>query len=355
MATLQPFAHHRFAGSHREVGRQHGEALRALIARHLDLVLARGLRKSGLSREQALDLAGRFVPFVAQYSPGLWEEIEGLAEGAGIAVHEAMLLQVKQEVIHLARFAAADQECTTFAVAAPYTRTGYTYAGQNADLSGPMEDLSVVAALEVTGKPRVLMLLPAGQVSYIGMNEAGLSACGNFLHCSGWRRGYPRYLLTRLALEQTDLEAAVTAAVTPPRASARNLMFASQTGGMVDIENTVTEHALLRGEGYLVHANHYLAPALMPHELSQEHENANSAARGNRMTDLVRSHAGQIDHMTLQTFCRDHQCDPDSLCAHRQPPVDTHTFASMICRLSEGKMDLARGPVCENEYYTYSL
>jgi hypothetical protein len=35
------FPHHRLRGSHREVGRQHGEALRPLIRAHLELISAK--------------------------------------------------------------------------------------------------------------------------------------------------------------------------------------------------------------------------------------------------------------------------------------------------------------------------
>ncbi len=337
------------------MGRQHGEALRGWIAQHLDLIYSRGMRKSGLTREGALLLAESFVPFVQQYSPGFWEEIEGLAEGANIPVSEAMLLQVRQEVAHIARHAQQDLECTSFAVAGSYTANGYAYAGQNADLSGPLEEFTAVVNFAVTGKPAVMMVIPAGQISYIGMNSEGISGSGNFLHCTGWRRGYPRYLLTRLGLEQRTVQEAVAAAVTPPRASSRNLLFAGRDGSMANIENTAQEHAVVWGEGCLVHTNHYLVPHMVQHELSKPHEVRNSCARYDRLVHLLESRRGAVDLAWLQAAYRDHANDPDSICAHRVPPSDTHTFASMICRLSESRLDVARGPVCENEYATYTF
>ena len=78
------------------------------------------------------------------------------------------------------------------AVSGAYTRTGGTFAGQNADLSGGIEQFAAVLTFAVTGKPAVMMLVPAGQISYLGISSEGLSADANFLRSGGWRTGFPR-------------------------------------------------------------------------------------------------------------------------------------------------------------------
>ena len=45
------FPHFTLRGSHREVGRQHGEALRSLIRAHLELIYTQGAQKSQLTPE----------------------------------------------------------------------------------------------------------------------------------------------------------------------------------------------------------------------------------------------------------------------------------------------------------------
>jgi len=131
-----PFPAFEFRGTHREAGRQHGEALRELIAGHLEIVYERAGRRAGLSPEQTRDLALAFEPHIRTYAPGFMEEVEGLAEGAGLEKAEALLLQVRQEAIHTAHLGAGagtpgapplvEDECTTFAVTAPYTTAGRT-------------------------------------------------------------------------------------------------------------------------------------------------------------------------------------------------------------------------------------
>ena len=150
----QTFPHWRLRGSHREVGRQHGEALRSLIRAHLELIYTQGAQKSQLAPETARRWAQAFGPVIGAAAPHFLEEIEGLAQGAGIEPAEALLLQVRQEVAHVARFGSVDLECTSFAVSGAYTRTGGTFAGQNADLSGGIESSPPCSPSRSPASPR---------------------------------------------------------------------------------------------------------------------------------------------------------------------------------------------------------
>ena len=129
------FPHHVLRGSHHEVGRQHGEALRPLIRAHLDLIYAQGARGSQLAPETARRWALAFGRTIGEAAPHFLDEIEGVAEGAGIEPAEAVLLQVRQEVAYIARFGSVDLECTSFAVSGAYTRTGGTLASYGAALT----------------------------------------------------------------------------------------------------------------------------------------------------------------------------------------------------------------------------
>jgi predicted choloylglycine hydrolase len=352
--VIAQFPQHRFHGSHREVGRQHGEALRAQIGAHLELIYTQGAQRSQLAPETARRWALAFGPVIADAPPHFLEEIEGLAAGAGIEPAEALLLQVRQEVAHVARFGQVDLECTSFAVSGTYTSTGGTFAGQNADLAGGIEEFAAVLTFAVTGKPAVMMLVPAGQISYFGMSSEGLSADANFLRSAGWRTGFPRYLLTRLAIEQPTLKAAVDAVLTPRRASSRNLLLADRAGVMVDIETTAQDHALVWGDGCLVHANHHVLPGMARHETATPEELHNSTCRQERIATLIEAHRGRLDAPTLKTVLRDHGNRPHSICAHPGERV-SYSFASIISDLDAGHMEVAVGPPCEHEYATYRI
>ena len=351
---MRRFQHHRLQGTPREVGRQHGEALRSMIRAHLELIYTQGAQRSNLVPETARRWALAFGPMIDDAAPHFLEEIEGVAEGADIERSEALLLQVRQEVAHVARFGAVDLECTSFAVSGPYTRTGTTFAGQNADLAGGIESFSAVLTFAVTGKPAVMMLVPAGQISYLGISSEGLSADANFLRSAGWRTGFPRYLLTRLAIEQPTLKAAVDAALTPRRASSRNLLLADRTGAIVDIETTAQEHGLAWGDGCLVHANHHVLPGMGGHETATAEELHNSGCRQDRIAALMEEHRGRIDATVLKTVLRDHANRPHSICAHPGERV-SYSFASIVSDLEAGAMEVAVGPPCEHDYVRYEV
>jgi hypothetical protein len=351
---MSQFPHHRLQGTPREVGRQHGEALRSMIRAHLELIYTQGAQRSNLAPETGRRWALAFGPMIGEAAPHFLEEIEGVAEGAGIERAEALLLQVRQEVAHVARFGAVDLECTSFAVSGPYTRAGTTFAGQNADLAGGIEAFSAVLTFAVTGKPAVMMLVPAGQISYLGISSEGLSADANFLRSAGWRTGFPRYLLTRLAIEQPTLKAAVDAALTPRRASSRNLLLADRTGAMVDIETTAQEHGLAWGNGCLVHANHHVLPGMGGHETATAEERHNSGCRQDRIAALMEEHRGRIDATVLKTVLRDHANRPHSICAHPGERV-SYSFASIVSDLEAGAMEVAVGPPCEHDYVRYEV
>jgi len=360
--TEQPasFPVHRFSGSHRAIGRAFGEACAAAARRHRDLALDRLARRSGIAPERALRAALAYRPFVVEHAPFLDEEVQGVAEGAGLSLAEAYLLQLRAElavVTPRGREAEHGDECTTFAALPEATADGAPLVGQNADLPAFYKEISVVVEVAPDDGPAVLMLTPAGQVSYIGINERGLGVFANYLTCDGWRVGYPRYLLSRLALTKGTVDEAVAAVRGVPRASSRNLMLLDATGVAADLETTPTRDARLDPvAGLLAHSNHYVAPELLAEERSPERWVANSRVRLARMRALLAEERGRLDAGVMQTILRDRGCHPDGLC--RMPgddETDVITFASVIAEPTRGRLWVAVGPPNEHPYELYAF
>ena len=268
----------RLTGSHRQIGRQFGEGAASLIRHHLDRALERLEAHSSLSKADALAAAMQYRPYVRAFAPYLDEEVVGVAEGAGLTLEEAYLLQLRAEAAAiptagpapLPRLTASDDagdECTSVAVLPEATGTDSGLIAHNADLPAFYREVGVVLEIVPDDAPAVLMLTPAGQVSYIGMNDRGLAVVANYLTCDGWRVGFPRYFLSRVALTHQTVDAAIAAVRAIPRASSRNLVMLDAHGTAADLETTPTEDARLDPEdGILAHANHYVAPALRAEE-----------------------------------------------------------------------------------------
>lgn len=351
------FPRHRFAGSHRRIGRDFGEACVDPIRRHLGLALDRLEKHRGLGRQRAFAAALGYRRFVVEHAPYLDEEIQGVATGAGIDLAAAYLLQLRAELAVVAPTPPeVGDECTTFAVLPEATADGSPLVGQNADLPAFYRDLGVVVEFVPDDAPAVLMLTPVGQVSYIGVNEAGLGVFANYLTCDGWRVGFPRYLLSRLALTHGTVDAAIAAVRAVPRASSRNLIMLDAAGTTADLETTPTRDARLDPvDGLLAHANHYTAPALLGEERSSGKHLANSRARHAQMERLLAAERGRLDAAAIQGILRDRACGADSLSRPPgdDPDSDTMTFASVVAEPARGRLWVAVGPPHQHPYHAH--
>jgi hypothetical protein len=349
-AEAVAFPFHRFAGTHRQIGEQFGEAASDRIRRHRDLALARLQSRSRIAPGVALAAAMRYRPYVQEHAAFLDEEIQGVAAGAGISLEEAYLLQLRAELAKPPATRPAGEtgdECTTFAVLADATANGVPLVGQNADLPAFYGEISIVMEVVPDDMPSVLMLTPAGQVSYIGINDQGVGVFANFLTCDGWRVGFPRYFFSRLALTHDSVDAAIAAIRALPRASSRNMIMLDSKGTAADLETTPTRDARLDPvDGLLTHANHYVADALLDEERSPANQVANSRVRQARMSELLSEKRGQLDAAVMQEILRDRACYPDTLCRQPgdDPSADIITFASVIAEPSLGQMWVAVGP-----------
>ncbi len=365
--TPSVFPFFRLTGSHRQIGRQFGEAAAPLIRHHLDEALARLGSGNRLSRADALAAAMHYRPFVQAHAPFLDEEILGVAEGAGLALDEAYLLQLRAEAATptsagpaplLAGPHDGPDECTTVAALGALTADGTTIIGHNADLPALYREVGVMVEIVPDDAPSMLMLTPAGQVSYIGMNDRGLTVTANYLTCDGWREGYPRYLLSRIALLHETVDAAIAAIRAIPRASSRNMMFTDAHGSAADLEMTTTRDARITPtDGVLAHSNHYTAAALASEERAGAEYVANSTARINRIRELALEGRGHLDVPSMQALLRDRVCFPDTLC--RMPGDwdgrDVLTFASLVAVPARRELWVAVGPPNEHEYQQHTF
>ena len=340
------------AGGHREMGRQFGEQARDRVRAYSEMWLGKASARSGLSRDQLLAQMTGFVRAIEAYAPHLAEEVRGVAEGAGIPEMEAFSIQVRMELLHAG---PPPPSCTTFALTGAHTATGGTIVGQNVDLDAEVEDFGLILKMKPDDAPAVLMYVSPGLVSYVGLNESGLAVHGNLLNAPGWRAGFPRYLLTRLMLEESTVADALEAGLRPRRASSRNLIVGDATGNIADLELTVDDHRVLRSDdGVLVHTNHYLADGLR--DLGETHRPPDSSDhRQRRMAGLLSGAERPIAIETLQEFFRDHDGYPGSICAHPRPTSTSKTVASLISEPAAGRLHAAFGSPCQHDYAVYTF
>lgn len=355
-----PFPLVSVSGDPYEMGYQHGRAagdqMRGFAA-HL-------VRSSGQSRQTVLNAAACFRPAFERFCPRLMPELEGLAAGADLPFEEALLLQVRGEVVPL----LGDTGCTTFAVEARHTTTGGILIGQTSDMEAELEEFFLVLRLTPDDGPQILMWTFAGQLGYHGLNSLGVSHFANSvwggpepsarpeLDLQAPPYGLPHYPIKRRLYEcrtRAEVEALWN---TLPVVSCGNYMVATGDPGIVDLEVTPAGFAALEPEGgYLAHANHFLSSAFRTSDTDAA-SLPDSPRRQERMTELIREHLGRVSVETLKSALSDHAGHPSSICRHEKAgPRPMVTAAGLIAEPQSGKLHVCRGNPCRGDWSTYTL
>lgn len=346
------FDYYYFKGTYREVGRQYGETMRDSLkmwnSRQLDDLSG----KYNLPKEQVYRLVHTYFPITEKYAPGLLEQLQGMAEGAGFTVEDAMLFQIYGEI----RNAAQNNipECTVFFISSDYSGNGRHYAGQNCDMEASYAEKCSVVTFDVDNKPRITYLLPIGYISYHGLNSEGISCNHNALFGSPWKFGLPRFFVSRLAMESRTMEElrGVLSGIAPT--ASRHTFFADRSGSLTSYEfDSMRCGIYTQKDGYYVHTNHYLFPKMQEIQKMSEEELHNSEIRLKQMERLIKLNKGSISEIEIMDMLRNHDEGKNSLCVHNLDGIST--FASIISCLDEGKIMIAKGNPCCTEYKTYPV
>ncbi|MEQ0559629.1 C45 family peptidase [Amycolatopsis sp. NEAU-NG30] len=250
----------RLRGDPYEAGRQHGTAL----AGPLRGFVGDSLCRLGLLLDEPVTMSGlepvlsAFDKVITAELPRLADEITGLADGIGIPRDQALLLQLRREILGYRKIPARG-DCTT------YARAGSRpVLAQTVDLNGDLDDQISVLDVRLTGSPRgVLVLSFAGLLGYLGVNSDGLAVGLNLVLGGDWKPGIPPYLAIRHVLDSAaGVDEAVECLRGLPLASSRSFM-------LCDAGKAVWVEALDGGfrcfeARQAEHTNHFLHPDFAP-------------------------------------------------------------------------------------------
>lgn len=348
-------------GAPYERGLQYGKACPEEIAisiqSYTDLLM---LRKK-MTWEQAKALARKYLPAIESLDHAYVEEMQGIADGAGVTFEDILVLNARSELLHTAVPADREDcmECTAFSAVAPATKDGRVLAGQTWDFS--LAQRAAVITLRIVGegdRPTILIFPEAGMIGGKGCNSAGLSLTLNALRTPEYNFGLPVHIRMRRILEQTYLAGAYEAAVAGQMPCAANLMMAHKDGLAIDVElDPQWVDVLLPEGGVLAHSNHFIGP-----KLSQLRGHAMGGGTYLRLQRARQLFCGRND-LTVADFeaaCRDHKGRPSSICCH-STDVDEPLFSrngtnfGLVMDLTDGVVRLAYGNPCQSEFVTIPI
>ena len=343
---VEPFPLVQAHGDHRQVGRQIGEALRPQIQRYMSSLpdsLPAGVTWEGMLDQSRLYLA----PARAAY-PQYTAELEGIAEGAGVAF-ERVFLSHCEELWEPAVWARG---CTDLVARGRATVDGSTLVAHTNDLRASVEDDLVILQVQAGDEPEFLGVSVAGLGYSAGFNAAGISMTGNELANNDIRPGVPRLLVVRAILAARRLGEALDACLLPQRASSYNNVIADAHGEVYSMEGSATDcEPIYIEDDLLAHANHYASPAMRRFE-ADRNDIGSSVYRHNRARRLLQENRGRLSPELFQALLADHAGYPASICKHG---LESVTVFSLILNLNERRAWIGRGRPCQTAYHEYTL
>ncbi len=343
-------------GEATERGRQYGRQAAAEIRQNAEDYVTLIQHNTGKNRARVMEEAARlYRPIIEAHAPDLWQEMQGIAEGAGCSLLDLILINARSEMMH------ASDECTALAASAEATRHHQVLLAQNWDWHTAVRSDPILLHIRQPDGLEILTLAEAGQVGKIGMNSAGLGVCLNFLSHRHQATGLPIHLILRQMLGFSDPGRAIRAALAPPRGGAANILLAHRGGEILDLELTAVASDYVYGDaGWLVHTNHFESPRLRDGDtgLALSSSSLIRAARARRLL----SNAAIEDGVTLDavyTILSDHTYAPSSICRHSDPsePMleQSQTRASIVMELGAGRLWVTCGQPCQTERQAFAL
>jgi L-aminopeptidase/D-esterase-like protein len=356
------------SGNGYERGLQHGKQLSKEIAE----IIAKWKVNTAAALDRDADLVlaeffeyADFAGAIQKWTPDLYDEVRGIADGSGQDFREVLVLNLLDEFwVFIDNL--ENHHCSALGVPAIGTRP--SYVAQNMDLERYTDGYQVL--MRVPGDdqhPEQLILTHPGLIALNGMNAAGVGVCVNTLmQLKASSSGLPVAFVVRELIRKTDEEDILGFIRRVDHASGQNYIIGIRDE-VYDFEASANKVVRFNPEnpnGTVYHTNHPLVnddvkPWYAAYDPALSDERQPEPGNSHFRLEAVerRMAAGEaIDDKTIEDTLRsrDHQQHP--VCRTNQEGSNAFTFASVIMTLSGSpNLQIVAGPPDEGEYSTYTL
>ncbi len=347
-------------GTPSERGRLLGERYREKIREDLSLV-----PDQPWNRERKEAFLGAMRAHLAEMFPDVLEEIEGIAQGAGIPPDFAFL----KSTFNALGPAFQASGCSTVAFTASDVGPilGKTDDGHFRQAHDRLDSLAILTVRPSEGYDTLCINMVGTVWAECGINEKGLCVGANSGHppMTGQDgRGVPQHIIPRLVLLRcaTVKEAVDFLRATPLAGKGINIVLADAEGEAAATENTGTMNGVRVPEnGVVFSTNHYFAPEMQaemwkwaPEFISTRYFQ-NSV---NRIAHLFGTYGGGREELTFdrmkETLMDEH--NPGGLCQrleNNEADMATNFGVIMVSRKRE--LWLNQGPPSLDRFERFAL
>jgi isopenicillin-N N-acyltransferase-like protein len=377
---MEPFNMHivEVSGDPRQRGRIHGEQLRTQIQAIFDFG-RKGLELAGGPPLEAIGAAfiqsTGHLDAAKKWTPELVEELEGIAEGAGVDFGILWAFQCQDESYwfstgQIGAFPNTPDpdRCSSLGIPA---RDGLpTLLAQNLDTPTLYNGRQTLLHIHYPESDReAYVVSEPGLVGICGLNSNPLGVCQNTLamKLNYNKEGLPAMLVARGLIDKPDLDSA--------RAFLHEIRHASGINYMIADDKTVEDYecsaAQVRrlqprmDDNRIAHTNHPLVntdqidakPLSEEFRQLQQKSNTNSFGRMGCLDAAFYGYTGTVDVEHIKHVLSSHEQAETPVCRHRQPGADPMlgmTNNSLIMVMSKpAELQVTSGPPCSSEYRSF--
>lgn len=336
-------------------GLQHGQILAGQINNFLNDNRARinSIREFPLNEEIIQNQVRQHAAIIEAQLPQIALELKGLAAGANISYDDAVLLQIRVELIAYGVPGILEGDCSAIAYKLV---AGEVITGQTIDLPGNMRELGCIFRIipENENEPQILMYGFAGLLGYMGMNSNGLSININMVVSDDWQPGISPYLIVRHLLNFSTIDECMIELNKITRSSSRSFIICDNTT-ISNVEFTANELQVMEGN-LLFHTNHFLHPNLVELDTIHFLFKNSSVKRLRIMQQLLPANEGLINAKILFGIFSDHSLFPVGICAHSEGNIRrSETVGAVVMQPASFTMYARKGNTCTSGTEVFRL
>ena len=247
-----PFPDITISGDPEQRGLAYGEQLKDRIHDTFNFYFDAIFLNSALTGDEIRRRADRVRGLVEDYAPAYVLELDAMARAADMESWKIYMLNARTEVLN-----APVAECTSMY----FKDTGLL--GQTWDWIMELEDLVVILRYELENDHVITTLAEPGMLAKIGMNNAGLGVCLNFLVSHNELDGVPVHIVLRSLLDCRNLDQAHQRILESGQGKSSHFLVANESGeafGMEFANGSCAETTPDRD--MYIHSNHCIATGM---------------------------------------------------------------------------------------------
>ncbi|MCP4752898.1 MAG: hypothetical protein GY866_18585, partial [Proteobacteria bacterium] len=280
------------------------------------------------------------------------DEIEAVAEGAGLPPWQIAVLNARTEIFHRMMQGRPSNECTAMFF------PGQRVLGQNWDWMEQLEPLMVLMEIERDDGHRILQLTEPGIIGKIGLNSRGMGVCLNILNGRVDSVAVPIHVLLRAVLDGNDIAEVYDRFDRTNHGTCSNILMADENGRAIDMEfaDAILKTVDYQGQQPL-HTNHYLSELAKTHNSEKDILFENSTVRYKRGRELLSDVSSEAGVSELKSVLKNRDDKQNPICAKYKPlmGLQVGTVSSVVMDLPHRTIHVTVGNPQENGYQTFSL